>query len=160
MVPADEGVGVENDLPYVCQRIHATPWLNGTLRGGVRGRVDGEVNIKGRALAGRTFYRDVALVRVYHIFHDFGSKPGPSFFLAHRARSKQAVPNFRRHASSRIDHFDMKGLILSVDFPANGNGSAGRYFSDGVVDQVIKGVEEASFVGLNGRKVFNAFVIE
>ena len=100
---------------------------------------------------------DRSLVSVYHILHDFCSKPRSTSFSADNPGGEQPVPHVRSHPSSRVCDGDHEPVRSDIDLSTHGDGSTGRDFRNGVIDHIVEGIEQTAFIRLDNRQRFKTF---
>src|SRR5206468_2100408 len=100
-----------------------------------------EYQTESRALAFHTLDANVASMGIDHVLDDLGSESCSAGLSTERVSRKEAVTNFWRHATPCISHIKVEHVGGLRDLSDNGDGSAGGNFWNGIVHQVVEGVE-------------------
>lgn len=121
---------------------------------------EGEDESERRSFTQRTLDIDVPFMGIDDVFNDLGAESCPAGFPTERVSSKEAGKNFRRHTTPCVGHGDVEYVGGPRNLSDDCDGSAGRNFRNGVVHQVVEGVEEALFISLDRRQTIKAFAAE
>ena len=122
--------------------------------GGDAGWVKGEANVKSGANAFLAFDGDGPPVSGDDIFDNLGPKPGSSRLGTHGPAGKQSVPYFWFHAFARVCHGQKHRLVRFLKTALDSNRSASWHFGNGIIDEIVKSIEEHVLISLNDRQVF------